>query len=165
VYTAIDHSDAIRIDDRVTFCVGLGTMLASLPDDQRMGSFEAMWSIPISRLDRLTHAAKKAYSYSQFSPMLSHIGDEIRIVSALSRSFAIALSDCSDSMENGYETSHGGLAPISDTVLELIQRGWPNIAYVAETWADDEVRIGERELLGGVVTSIYSNLTNLLFSP
>ena len=151
-YAAIDRSDVVRIDDRVTLCGGLGVVLAALPEDQRMSSFEAMASFPLNRLERLTRFAKNAQSYSQLSPTLPHVGDEIRIISALSRSFADARGEYSNGMENGYETSPDRLPSIPEGVLQIIRRGWPSIAQAAENWADNEVRLRRRrqKLVGDV---------------
>lgn len=144
MYTAIDRSDAIPIDDRVALCGGLGRVLAALPDDQRMSAFKVMASLPLGRLERLTRVGKNAQSYSELSPTLPHVGDEIRTLSALSLSFSVSLGDDGNGMDVTCEKeSTAKLSPVSEGVLNTVQLGWPSIAHAAANWADDEVCLVE----------------------
>lgn len=155
-YTAVDCFDVIRVVDRVAVCGGLCYMLAALSDDQQMREFEALASLPLGRLERLTTIAKNSQSFSQLFETLPHVGDEICILSSLSRSFTNARAG----YEIGKKASTDKLAPIPESVLQVIHRGWPSIAYAAANWADEEVSPNEA---GFPISCLHS--TMVAFSP
>lgn len=132
----------MKIKDRVALSAGICHVLAALPEDQRIKAFEGMASQPLSMLERLSRTAKDGHTAPfDLSLTLPKIGDEIRILSAMSRNFANALgSGDSDAMESGCDTSPDRLAPIPEPVLQTVHGAWRNITYAAANWVDDEVR-------------------------
>jgi len=142
-YAAIERSSIISIKDRCALAAGICHVLASLPDDHRIKSFEGMASQPVGLLERLSSTAKDSYTApSNLSQTLPRIGAEILILSTMARSFATALgSGDSDAMESGCDTSPDRLTPIPEPVLQIIHGAWSNITFAAANWVDDEVRV------------------------
>jgi hypothetical protein len=140
-YVASDHSDLITIEGRLALSSGLGYILAALPEDQRMDSFEGLAGKSLDRLEKSAREARHTQHSSRLTTALLRLADEIRILSTMSRSFADAGSPDSDTMESGCDTSPERHAPIPEPVMLIIDKGWPSITHAAAHWADDEVRI------------------------
>jgi hypothetical protein len=96
-----------------------------LPGEQQLPALEALTAHPLGRLKRTTRPAQS-------------IGDEIRILSSIARSFANALSDTSDEMESGCDTSPDKRVPIPQPLLGILYTAWPSISQLASRFAGDD---------------------------
>jgi hypothetical protein len=136
----------VTMEGRLAFCSGLCHVLAVMPDMKGISAFETFASKPLDRLDRMVNQALSSRDANDFSRALLCIGNEIRVLSTMARSFTNAKSSFS---ANGYITCDMSLATrpsISVNVLDIIGKGWPNISHIAAHWSADKVS-AERNLL------------------
>ena len=132
----------MTLEDRAALASGICHVLASLPVDRRFKAFEAMASLPLGVLERMSATAKDLDKNPlELSLILPRIGREISILSIISRSFSAGIRSVdSDAMKSGCDTSPDLVASIPEAVLQTLHKAWSNISFAAANWVDDEVR-------------------------
>jgi hypothetical protein len=118
-------------------------VLASLPENQRVQSFQALVSPTLRNLDRMSSAAKASQS-PHMASVLSQIADDIRILATMLKTFTNATSSQGESMESGCDTSPDRHTPVQEPVLAIVQKGWPFVADAAANYCSDEVSMHAR---------------------
>jgi hypothetical protein len=131
-YAARSRNDTISADVIIPLSIGICHVLASLPENQRVQSFQALASPSLSHLERMSAVAKTNHA-PHLALALSQIADEIRILATLTKTFTNATTSDGESMESG---SH---RPVQEPVLAIIQKGWPFVVSTAAKFCHDEV--------------------------
>lgn len=136
------QSNVISVDDRIALASGICQVLAEMSDNQfRIQAFEALASKPLELLDCMSQKAQDPKTTAlELSSILPKIGNEILILSKMSRFFTNAINSVdSDQMQSGCGTSPDRLAQIPEPVLEIFRKRWSCISHAAANWLDDEV--------------------------
>ena len=141
-YAASNRVGVLTVEDRQAFCRGVCHVLASLPDSQRAKSLHALSMPALDCLGTMTNLANQGSEGNagngRLNSILQRVGDEIKIVTTMARSFTDAFSAKNSSMQSGCRTSDGHAA-IVEPAFALLQKAWPSIAHVASKYSDNQV--------------------------
>jgi hypothetical protein len=142
-YATRSRNDTINIDVLIPLSIGICHVLASLPENQRVQSFQALVLPSLRNLEYMTSVAKTSQS-PHMASALSQIADEIRILATMLKTFTNATSSEGESMESGCDTSPDRHTPVQEPVLAIVQKGWPFIVNTAANYCSDEVSMHAR---------------------
>jgi hypothetical protein len=139
-YAASNHPGIITAEDRQALCSGICHVLASLPDNQRAKSLQALAMPTLDCLETMTYLANQTAQTpeDQFDVVLDRISDEVNLLATMARSFTNAFAVKDASMESGCRTSDGHVA-IADSAFEICRKAWPSISHVAGRYSFHEV--------------------------
>ena len=142
-YAACNRTDVIKIEDRETLCVAICQVLAALPENQRVRSFHALALPALDCFEKMTSVANSSASadksQEEFDSILGRVADEIRIFTAMARTFANACFANDSSMESGCNTASVRHVAIPAPLLVIIRKVWPSIVHVAAMYSNNEV--------------------------
>lgn len=147
--SASDRSDIIHIDDRIALCGGISRVISSLPDDQRLQTFDAIVSQSLNHLDRWIQIGKSLSSQAHLLPVLQKVGDEIHVVAVLFHNFLYPSEDKSTLSEEVATTTN--IISSNESGLALLRKVWPSLQFAAEHWIENKVSLrllGLTRLLG-----------------
>jgi hypothetical protein len=142
-YAARSRNDTINTDVLIPLSIGICHVLASLPENQRIQSFQALVSPTLRNLEHMTSVAKASQS-PHMASVLSQIADEIRILATMLKTFNNATSSEGESMESGCDTSPDRHTPVQEPILAIVQKGWPFVVHAAANYCGDEVSMHAR---------------------
>lgn len=145
-YATRSRNDTVNTDVLIPLSVGICHVLASLPENQRVQSFQALVSPTLRNLERMSSVAKASQS-THMASALSQIADEIRILATMLTTFTKATSLEGESMKSGCDTSPDGHTPVQEPVLAIVKQGWPFVVNAAANYCGDEVSIHARPTL------------------
>lgn len=128
-------SNRIQIEDRISLALGICRVLSSLPQSQRIESFKAFVSPTLDWLISLTQIVQLDKQIFNKDTSLEQIGDEMQLLSSMVQEFAAAITK----EEMGNQAEIVDRAQIPTSILEIIQRAWTSISFVASHCADHEV--------------------------
>jgi hypothetical protein len=141
-YAASNCPGIINVEDRQALCVGICHVLATLPDNHRDKSLHALAMPTLDCLETMTrhadHAAGSSSSEEQLDIVLDRIGDEIKVLTTMARTFTNAFSMKDASTESGCRTSDGHAA-IVEPAFAILHKAWPSISHVASKYNHNEV--------------------------
>jgi len=140
-YAACNRADAIEIEDREALCIAICQVLAALPENQRVRSFHALALPALDCFEKMTARANNSVEgdNSQIEAVLDRVADEIRIFTAMARTFADACSANNVSTETGNSSVSVRRVAIPSQLLVIIRRVWPSIVHIASKYSDNEV--------------------------
>jgi hypothetical protein len=81
-------------------------------------------------------ASAQGNDRKKLDSILVRVADEIRVLSAMARTFSLGMSGTCDMQDQGSQT-HTGEEPY----LTVLQQAGPSISHVAETYNKNEVRL------------------------
>lgn len=120
--SANSGEENIKVEDREALCSGLCQVLAALPSDQWVSSLSALATPTIQCLEVASKKAEELVGKDaeQF-PILDRMADEIKLLSAMVRTFRSAArkSESSDNDPN-------------PALIAILHRAWPCLSHVSE---------------------------------
>lgn len=137
VIAASDRSDIVHIDDRLALCGGISQVISSIPDDQRLQTFDAIASQSLNHLDRWTQIGKSLSSQTHLLPVLQKLGDEIHILAVLFRKFLCSSVERRKGSEEAATPTK--IINSDESGLVLLRKTWPSLQFAAEHWIDNKV--------------------------
>lgn len=133
----------IEIQDREALCIAICQVLAALPENQRVRSFHALALPALDCFEKMTVVADNSVStgksQEELGNILGRVADEIRIFTAMARTFADACFANDSSTESGGNTASVPRVAIPAPLLVIIRKVWPVIVHVAATYSENEV--------------------------
>lgn len=154
-YASRSRNDTIGTDVLIPLSIGICHVLAALPENQRVQSFQALVSPTLRNLEHMSSVAKASQS-PQMASTLSQIADEIRILATMLKRFTNATSTERESMESGCDTSPDRHTPVQEPVLAIVQKGWPFVVNTAANYCGDEVSMHARSARQSLLFTISS---------
>jgi hypothetical protein len=136
---ASDRSDIIHIDDRLALGGGISRVVASLPDDQRLQTFDAIVSQSLNHLDRWTQIGKSLSSQTHLLPVLDKVGHEIQILAVLFHNYSCWYEERGKASKKSAIPTK--ITCSDESGLVLLRKTWPTLQYVAENWIDNKVTL------------------------
>ena len=124
---------SIAIEARLSLCTALSAVVAALPEDQSLLLLRDIASTPLDRLDRVVKLGSQAFDGPNLQSTQSSAGHEIRILGELIKRFTNPLSVGAQRQEV--------TSPIVMPVIDIVGKGWHNIAFVAGNWSTEKVSI------------------------
>jgi hypothetical protein len=88
------------------------------------------------------------------------MADEIRILAAMLKTFAGAVSSERVTMESGCDTSPDRHTPVQEPVLAIVQKGWPIVSAVAANHCNDKVNKATMTMMKGFLL-LWLELTRM----
>lgn len=128
-------SRLIHIGDRICLAAGICSVLSFLPDSHRTALFKAFVSPTLDWLMSLTQIVQLDKQELHNDTLFAQIGDEIQLLSSMTQYYSVSITkDVADS-----HIEFDDRAQIPRPILEIINRAWPSITYVASHCIDNEV--------------------------
>lgn len=142
-YAACNRNKAIEIEDREALCIAICQVLAALPENQRVRSFHALALPALDCFEKMISVADSAMlagnNQEEIGSILGRVADEIRIFTAMARTFADACFANDSPTENGHNAASARHVAIPTPLLVITRKVWPSILHVAATYSQNEV--------------------------
>jgi hypothetical protein len=124
----------IRVEDRVAVFSGIGLVVSTLPNHERVRMCDSMMKVALNRLGHWSFASQQKLANSR-----KYLGDAIAVTASIFQTFAYPSETLTKNLGGVAESQWSGEDTRSNA-QNFIRDGWPHITVAATLWGDDEVR-------------------------